>query len=181
MKAAHIDNRWGNPGAALLPTSLRTAWESEPLPQWVVGELHLPAGSTSTALDKSVWTKHSAEILTDRQRNFLLNLVQARRSEIQTTKVFVQPIPYWLDLKELPFSTRTHNCLMNGNLFGARERLSSLTFGGEDLQDIYVTTAGGNTKLEDGEAAGSLFRVRLGAIGRLEFLSRIASRATYDL
>jgi D-xylono/L-arabinono-1,4-lactonase len=57
-------------------------------------------------------------------------------------------------------------------------KVSSLTFGGEDLQDISVTTAGGNTKPEDGEAAGSLFRIRLGAIGRLEFLSRIASRGT---
>jgi len=54
-------------------------------------------------------------------------------------------------------------------------KVSSLTFGGEDLQDIYVTTAGGNTKQEDGAAAGSLFRVRLEATGRPEFFSRIAS------
>ena len=33
-------------------------------------------------------------------------------------------------------------------------KVSSLTFGGDDLQDIYVTAAGGNTKHEDGAAAG---------------------------
>jgi len=59
-------------------------------------------------------------------------------------------------------------------------KVSSLTFGGDDLQDIYVTTAGGNTKHEDGAAAGSLFRVRLEANGRPEFLSRIASGGTND-
>jgi len=59
-------------------------------------------------------------------------------------------------------------------------KVSSLTFGGDDLQDIYVTTAGGNTKHEDGAAAGSLFRVRLEANGRPEFLSRIAGGGTND-
>ncbi len=59
-------------------------------------------------------------------------------------------------------------------------KVSSLTFGGDDLQDIYVTTASGNTKHEDGAAAGSLFRVRLEANGRPEFLSRIASGGTND-
>ncbi len=57
-------------------------------------------------------------------------------------------------------------------------KVSSLTFGGEDLQDIYATTAGGHTKHEDGEAAGALFRTRLGIIGRTEFFSKIASRET---
>ncbi len=59
-------------------------------------------------------------------------------------------------------------------------KVSSLTFGGEDLQDVYVTTAGGNTKQDDGATAGSLFRVRLEASGRPEFFSRIASRGTND-
>ena len=57
-------------------------------------------------------------------------------------------------------------------------KVSSLTFGGEGLQDIYATTAGGSTKQQDGEAAGGLFRATLGIIGRPEFLSKIASRQT---
>ena len=57
-------------------------------------------------------------MLSDRQRNFVLNLVQARRSEIQSLPVFKQQPPYWLDMKELPFSTRTRNCLVVGGLLG---------------------------------------------------------------
>src|SRR5262249_18334030 len=69
-----------------------------------------------------------AKALTDRQRNFFLNLINARRPEIRPVRVFAEPVPYWLDLNDLPFSRRTRNCLINGNLLGARERLSSLTF-----------------------------------------------------
>ena len=54
-------------------------------------------------------------------------------------------------------------------------KVSSLAFGGPDLQDVYITTAGGNTKEEDGPAAGSLLRLRLGVSGRPEFFSNIVS------
>ena len=50
---------------------------------------------------------------------------------------------------------------------------SSLTFGGEDLSDIYVTSAGGNNKASEGAAAGSLFRLTVGVRGVPEFFSRI--------
>ena len=52
-------------------------------------------------------------------------------------------------------------------------KVSSLTFGGEDCTDVYVTTAGGNVKHEDGEHAGALFRLNLGIQGVPEFCSRI--------
>lgn len=52
-------------------------------------------------------------------------------------------------------------------------KVSSLAFGGEDLRDIYVTTAGGNTRQEDGATAGALYRTRLDAAGQPEFYSRI--------
>src|SRR4051794_16896682 len=129
MGPERIDSRWGTQGGPLLPRSLREAWEAEPLPQWISAELKLPPGSTPAALGKSLWATNSAEALTDRQRNFLLNLVQARRSEIQAIRVFAQPMPYWFDVNRLAFSTRTRNCLINGNLLGERERLSGLTFG----------------------------------------------------
>jgi D-xylono/L-arabinono-1,4-lactonase len=54
-------------------------------------------------------------------------------------------------------------------------KVSSLTFGAVDLQDIYVTTAGGNTKSEDGPSAGALFRFRTDVAGRAEFFSKIES------
>jgi len=59
--------------------------------------------------------------------------------------------------------------------FPAR-KVSSVTFGGEDYTDIYVTTAGGNRKEEEGPGAGALFRLNLGIVGVPEFRSRIAPR-----
>ena len=53
------------------------------------------------------------------------------------------------------------------------KKVSSLTFGGRHLTDIYVTTAGGNDKPNEGAGAGALFRVNVGVRGKAEFLSRI--------
>ena len=52
-------------------------------------------------------------------------------------------------------------------------KITSLTFGGDDLRDIYVTSAGGNTKPEDGASAGALFQLRTGDQGTPEFFSKI--------
>lgn len=57
-------------------------------------------------------------------------------------------------------------------LFPAK-KVSSVTFGGPDYMDMYVTTAGGNNKVENGPGAGALFRLRLGIQGLPEFPSRI--------
>ncbi len=57
-------------------------------------------------------------------------------------------------------------------VFPAR-KVSSVTFGGEDYTDIYVTTAGGDHKAEEGAGAGALFRLNLGIRGVPEFPSRI--------
>jgi D-xylonolactonase len=56
--------------------------------------------------------------------------------------------------------------------FPAR-KVSSLTFGGEDYADIYVTTAGAERREKEGPGAGALFRVNLGIRGVPEFRSRI--------
>lgn len=53
------------------------------------------------------------------------------------------------------------------------KKVSSVMFGGKDYMDIYVTTAGGNNKEENGPGAGGLFRVRQGIRGVPEFPSRI--------
>lgn len=52
-------------------------------------------------------------------------------------------------------------------------KISSVVFGGDDLGDLYVTSAGGHAKADEGAAAGALFRLRPGARGRPEFRSRI--------
>jgi D-xylono/L-arabinono-1,4-lactonase len=52
-------------------------------------------------------------------------------------------------------------------------KVSSLTFGGATYDDLYVTTAGGANLPEEGQDAGSLFRLDVGKRGRPEFFSRI--------
>ncbi len=54
-------------------------------------------------------------------------------------------------------------------------KISSLTFGGPDYTDIYVSTAGGDNRAEEGPLAGSLFHVDVGIRGRPEFRSRIGA------
>jgi len=54
------------------------------------------------------------------------------------------------------------------------QKVSSVIFGGGDYTDMYVTTAGGQTKSTDGPGAGALFRVKPGVQGVPEFASRIA-------
>jgi D-xylonolactonase len=53
------------------------------------------------------------------------------------------------------------------------KKVSSVTFGGPETTDLYVTTAGGDDKAENGAGAGALFHLNLGIKGRPEFYSRI--------
>ena len=58
--------------------------------------------------------------------------------------------------------------------FPAR-KVSSVTFGGEELRDLYVTTANVEGRDAEGDGAGALFRVPdVGVTGREEFWSEIA-------
>ena len=53
------------------------------------------------------------------------------------------------------------------------KQVSSVTFGGADYTDLYVTTAGGTEKEKQGPGAGALFHVNPGIQGLPEFPSRI--------
>jgi D-xylonolactonase len=55
----------------------------------------------------------------------------------------------------------------------AARKVSCLTFGGRDHKDIYISTAGGDKREEEGPGAGALFCVNLGIAGRAEFASRV--------
>ena len=55
-------------------------------------------------------------------------------------------------------------------------QITSLIFAGEELSDMYITSAGASKKPDTGEHAGSLFHCRPGAKGRPEFYSRIGSQ-----
>jgi D-xylonolactonase len=57
--------------------------------------------------------------------------------------------------------------------FPAR-KVSSVAFGGDDMSDLYITTAlMDGAKAEEGAGAGALFRSRLGVRGLPEFFSRV--------
>ena len=53
------------------------------------------------------------------------------------------------------------------------KKVSSVSFGGPDYADLYITTAGGHDKKENGPGAGGLFHINLGIRGVPEFRSRI--------
>ena len=54
------------------------------------------------------------------------------------------------------------------------KKVTSVTFGGADYTDLYVTTAGGDDKSESGENAGALFCIHSSSFrGRPEFRSRV--------
>jgi D-xylonolactonase len=54
------------------------------------------------------------------------------------------------------------------------KKVSSVTFGGADYSDIYVTTAGGDQRNGEGASAGALFRLKVGIRGRQEHFSRVS-------
>lgn len=60
-----------------------------------------------------------------------------------------------------------------GELMLPARKVSSLTFGGFESRDIYITTAGGNAKEVNGQLAGALFRQRSRIQGVPEFASRV--------
>jgi len=50
---------------------------------------------------------------------------------------------------------------------------TSLTFAGDDLKDVYITSEGGEERTDDDGLAGALFRMRSDIAGRPEYFSRI--------
>ena len=56
------------------------------------------------------------------------------------------------------------------------KKVSSLTFGGKNYSDIFVTTAtNGNLQEEEGEGAGGVFQITSKTKGKPEYLSNILS------
>ena len=53
------------------------------------------------------------------------------------------------------------------------KKVSSVTFGGGDYTDLYVTSAGGDDRAAEGDGAGALFRLSPGVQGVPEFRSRV--------
>lgn len=53
------------------------------------------------------------------------------------------------------------------------KKVTSITFGGPDYTDMFITTAGGNDRKTEGEGAGAVFHLNLGIQGVPEFFSKI--------
>lgn len=53
------------------------------------------------------------------------------------------------------------------------KKVSCVTFGGPDYTDMYVTTAGGNNRTDNGATAGALYHLNLGIQGVPEFRSHV--------
>src|SRR5580704_9340780 len=94
-----IDARWGTSTHPVLPESLRLVWGTETLPLWLTTELQLPHETTVSALGPAFWSSTPGRTsLTERQRNFVLNLVRGRQSAIGSLSAFSGAVPYWLDV-----------------------------------------------------------------------------------
>jgi len=61
----------------------------------------------------------------------------------------------------------------HGRLQFPARKVSSVAFGGSDLNELYVTTAGGDDRAAEGDGAGALFRLRPGVRGLPEYRSRV--------
>ncbi|MBD1807530.1 SMP-30/gluconolactonase/LRE family protein [Microcoleus sp. FACHB-SPT15] len=53
-------------------------------------------------------------------------------------------------------------------------KVTSVTFGGADYTEMFITTAGGDDRATEGTGAGAIFRLNLGIQGVPEFVSRIS-------
>ena len=123
------------------------------------------------------------------KREIYLFDYNAETGDITNQRVFVQtaedegvPDGMTVDAEGYVWSARWDGgCLVRYAPDGTEKRrihfpakkVSSVIFGGEDYTDMYVTTAGGNNKAEEGKGAGALFRINLGIKGVPEFASRI--------
>lgn len=108
--------------------------------------------------------------------------ISNRRTFVRTPEDGSVPDGLTVDAEGYIWSARWDGgCLVRYRPDGTEERriqfpakkVSSLTFGGADYKDIYVTTAGGYDKATEGAGAGALFRLRLGIQGVPEFRSKI--------
>lgn len=110
--------------------------------------------------------------------------------EISNRRVFLSPPPkedgssdgMTVDAEDYVWSARWDGWILtrlapdgseDARITFPAKKISSVTFGGENYTDIYVTSAGGYDRKENGPSAGSLFRLNLGISGRPEFRSNI--------
>jgi YD repeat-containing protein len=118
--------RWGQPGAPLLPRTLRRAFADEKLPGWLLQDLHLPADATALALDSSVWAH--VDQIPARVERYLLGLVTYRAEDIRDLRVTDGNWPPKPLLADIRWPTRVGNALEHAGL-RTSARIKDVTYG----------------------------------------------------
>lgn len=116
---------WGDIGAPLLPTSLRTRWADEPLPVWVAKELGLPAGSRVGALADADLPVTG---ITDRVRNYFAFLLNSRLESVRPVIAIDQPWPLQLSTDQVPWRRRTRNAVLKSDIADSLSDLPGISF-----------------------------------------------------
>lgn len=134
-KANNIDIRsvrWGTPPAPLLPRSLRAAWASDSLPEWVSAETGLLPNATLADLGPSVWKTMGA--MSPRLRYFLLFLIRTRVRNVEKLRCIDRIWPLGLKVSDIGWTVRTRNRLEQKGYLDDEQHLVNLTFA--DLFEI---------------------------------------------
>ncbi len=148
--------RWGEPGGALLPRSLRLAFATTPLPPPLARELCLPPGTTAEALDQSVWERAGG--LSPWNEKALLDLVTSRA--VRPLRILDGEWPEGLDPQDVPWPTRLRNAL-TGTGYLQPAVLAGLTYDGL----LALSGIGWKSALELGVVADSLCPAPEGPVG----------------
>jgi hypothetical protein len=139
--------RWGYPGCALLPRSLRRTLESQALPKAVAEDLGLAPGATAGTLDETVWLH--AHAISRRVEEHLLGLVDAR--PVRRLRVMDGRWPPTCRPEKVPWPKRLRGGLERAGLLDPA-RLHLLTYG--DLLDL--PSVGKKSAIEFGVIADAL-------------------------
>jgi len=149
----------------------------------VLGDIGISNGMGFTPAEKQMYYTDSPT------HNIYLFDYEAKTGELSNQRVFVStgdndgiPDGMTVDAEGFVWSARWDgSSLVRYAPDGSQDRrvwfparkVSSVVFGGEDMTDMYVTTAGGEDKDGEGPGAGCLYRINLGIKGKPEYLSRV--------
>ncbi len=118
---------WGHRPTPLLPGGLRSAWARETLPDWVASELGLPADATFAALDANAWRTMAGDEVPKHVRAFLVKRLEERLGALNRAPLIGREWPAHVKPRDVPWCTRTWNCLAQAGLLDHPDRLAHAT------------------------------------------------------
>lgn len=114
-------------GAPLLPLALADLVGDVKLPQWVCETAALDSGTTADVLGRPLTWESPAQV-DPRLLNFAVRLAQSREQKIADLAAISFPWHSELDPEQVPWLTRTRNCLRNEGLLSEATVLSTISF-----------------------------------------------------